>query len=188
MASKGGLSGLAVAVAAIGGVFVYMGIKDVPLLDGLREFAAGKLPAGREPKKYVPKVAPVGNADGGNTAVGNPAPPGTYKLGLVLPNVSKWAYIIGGTFGIKTIGGWRVDKDFADHPSGRAIDVMINNIPNGMAVGEQIANFCIAHAKEMNLQYFIWNRRSWNPDRNAYAAYTSTGNPHTDHVHITFKG
>ena len=183
--AKGGLSGLAVAVAAVGGVFVYMGIKDVPVLDGLREFASGKLPAGREQKKVLPKV--VGNADGGNTAIGNPAPSGTYNLGLVLPNVYKWAYIIGGTFGIKTIYGWRATDPFPDHPSGRAIDVMINNIPNGMTVGESVANFGIAHHAEMNLKYMIWNRRSWNPERGSWAPYTGS-NPHTDHVHFTFNG
>ena len=48
--SNGGISGLAVAVTAVGGFLVYAGIKDVPLQDGLREILAGKTPVGRAPK------------------------------------------------------------------------------------------------------------------------------------------
>lgn len=50
MADKRGISGLAVALAAAGGFLVYSGLKDVSPLDGLRELAAGRLPAGRPPQ------------------------------------------------------------------------------------------------------------------------------------------
>jgi cell wall-associated NlpC family hydrolase len=47
--ADGGISGLAVAVAAVGGFLVYAGIKDVPLEQGLREILSGKTPTGRVP-------------------------------------------------------------------------------------------------------------------------------------------
>lgn len=45
--ADGGISGLAVAVTAVGGFLVYAGIKDVPLQEGLREILSGKTPTGR---------------------------------------------------------------------------------------------------------------------------------------------
>jgi peptidoglycan DL-endopeptidase CwlO len=48
---------------AAGGYLVYAGIRDVPLLEGLRELAGGKLPAGR-----APKITSVGFSVGGATA------------------------------------------------------------------------------------------------------------------------
>ncbi len=195
MAAKGGVSGLAVAVAAIGGVFVYMGVKDVPLMDGLREFAKGNLPAGRDPKKYAQfPAAGTGSGAGSGVGTGQRAAPGTYKLGLVLPNVSNIAYEVGGKFGIKTIHGWRAVDPYPDHPSGRALDFMIDNVPNGHAVGEALSAHLIANAAAINMQYIIWNERTWNPDRKSWAFYgpaarsSSPSVRHTNHVHLTVKG
>jgi cell wall-associated NlpC family hydrolase len=42
-----GVSGIAVAVAAVGGFLVYAGIKDIDLVTGLREIVGGKAPTGR---------------------------------------------------------------------------------------------------------------------------------------------
>lgn len=46
MADKG-VSGLGVAVATAGAFLVYVGIRDVPVLQGLREIVGGELPKGR---------------------------------------------------------------------------------------------------------------------------------------------
>jgi cell wall-associated NlpC family hydrolase len=45
-----GISGLAVAAGAAGGLLLYSGINDVPLIDAIREVAAGRTPTPRPPK------------------------------------------------------------------------------------------------------------------------------------------
>lgn len=50
MAKRPGISGLAVSLVGSGLYLVYAGLRNVPLLDGLRDLAAGKLPAARPPK------------------------------------------------------------------------------------------------------------------------------------------
>lgn len=111
-----------------------------------------------------------------------------YNLPNVQPPVVAAANEIGSKFGLKTIGGWRKTDKYPDHPSGLALDLMVNNMPNSQALGDAIAEYLIANAARLNLKYLIWNRRSWNPTRKTWAPYTSTDNPHTDHVHATFTG
>lgn len=53
MAKGGGISGLAVAMATVGGFFVYIGVRNVPVLQGLREILKGQTPTGR-PKRTTP--------------------------------------------------------------------------------------------------------------------------------------
>lgn len=64
MAKRGGISGLALALASAGGFLVYAGLKDVSPLEGLRELAAGRLPAGRPPKT-TPVSFDEGDGTGG---------------------------------------------------------------------------------------------------------------------------
>ncbi len=65
-----GISGLAVAVAAVGGFLIYAGIKDVDTITGLREIISGKTPTGRAQKQTAQFGTAVGNAasDLGNAA------------------------------------------------------------------------------------------------------------------------
>lgn len=111
-----------------------------------------------------------------------------YNLPNVQPPVVAAANEIGAKFGLKTIGGWRKSDPFPDHPSGLALDLMVNNMPNSMTLGDQIAQYLIDNAKRLNLKYLIWNGRTWNPTRGTWAPYTATSNKHTDHVHATFTG
>lgn len=80
MADKRGISGLALTFAAAGGFLLYAGIKDVPILDGLRELAGGRLPAGRPPAPFaVDFTAPrqgFGPADPGAGVPDGGSPPG----------------------------------------------------------------------------------------------------------------
>lgn len=46
---SGGISGLAVGAATVGAFFVYMGVKNVSVLDGMRSILGGQLPAGTPP-------------------------------------------------------------------------------------------------------------------------------------------
>lgn len=52
MAKGGGISGLAVAMATAGGFLVYIGVRNVPILQGLREILKGQTPTAR-PKKVT---------------------------------------------------------------------------------------------------------------------------------------
>lgn len=183
--AKGGISGLSVAVAAVGGFVVYAGIRDVPLVEGLRELLQGKVPTGREQKKPIvfPGKASTGIAKTGTTT----AIDGRYKLGAVQPHVKLAAYEVGPQFNITTIGGWRAGDAF-DHPRGLALDFMIDNIPNGTAVGGQLANYLWTNRDRLGITYVIWNRRiiSVSRQREGWRRY-SGASPHTDHVHGSFE-
>ena len=104
-----------------------------------------------------------------------------YNLGPVQPWVEAAAYFIGPRHNIKTIGGWRPSDPFPDHPSGHALDFMITS----QAQGDQVAADVIANAQALGVSYLIWNHRTWSPQQ-GWQPYTSTDNPHTDHVHVTF--
>jgi len=106
-----------------------------------------------------------------------------YYLGppdkMKYPWVQQAADLLGPMFGIKTIGGYRPSDPYPDHPGGYALDLMTYN-------GQALADYAVAHADALNVDYIIWNKRSWNSRRKSWAPYTGS-NPHTDHVHITFK-
>jgi hypothetical protein len=106
-----------------------------------------------------------------------------YSLGPVKPWVQNAAYIVGPLFGIKDIGGWRKSDPFPDHPNGDALDYMVPNT----SVGDAVANYHIQNAAALNVKYLVWNHRAWDPQR-GWHPYTSTSNPHTDHVHVTYLG
>ncbi|MBF6341577.1 M23 family metallopeptidase [Nocardia abscessus] len=93
---------------------------------------------------------------------------------------------------ITTIGGWRESDPYPDHPSGRAIDVMIPDYATGegKALGDSIADYVMAHAGDFHVEYIIW--------RQVYRAADGTSNlmddrggdtaNHFDHVHISVTG
>lgn len=63
----GGISGIGVAVATLGGFLMYVGVRDVPIVEGLREITSGRKPTPR-PKtptnvEYV--IPPSGGGGGG---------------------------------------------------------------------------------------------------------------------------
>lgn len=105
-----------------------------------------------------------------------------YTLGPVKSWVESAAYLIGPMFDIKTIYGWRKTDPFPDHPSGHALDFMIKSKSQGQAV----ADYAVANYQSLGVKYVIWNHQVWNP-RQGWHPYTSTSNPHTDHVHVTFN-
>lgn len=114
-----------------------------------------------------------------------------YHVGAVKPWVQQAADIIGNLFNVNSEGGVRNDP-LPDHPSGHAVDFMINQpgTPAGYAQGNAIANFAVAHYRELGIKYVIWNKRYWDPQQGwiPYTAPSVIGyNPHTNHVHVTFN-
>ncbi|MFL0579517.1 serine hydrolase [Dietzia sp. 179-F 9C3 NHS] len=90
---------------------------------------------------------------------------------------------------VKTIGGWREDERSPDHPSGRAIDVMVPMDDEGKKLGDRVANYFTEHADELNVVSVIWQQRYW--EGGEWSDMEDQGDPtenHMDHVHISFHG
>lgn len=182
-------------------MLIFAGLRNASVTDTLRALIRGKLPPSRgsdlEPERetmlrVLQKAQDLG-AKLGDAATGLiggigtlPSPSGKYKLGPVKAWTAQVAELIGTRFGLKTIGGWRASDPYPDHPGGYALDLMIDDMPGGAALGQQIADFLVANWRELKVRYVIWNRRVWSVSRIAegWRPYTGT-NPHTDHVHLT---
>lgn len=96
----------------------------------------------------------------------------------------------GGTTGY---GGYACRPNTANtsqlsvHGTGRAIDIMIplkagdaNN-----AVGDPIANYLVANAKAIGIQFIIWDRNDWGASRSLPKQRAYGGPiPHKDHIHV----
>ena len=91
--------------------------------------------------------------------------------------------------------GYRAANPASDHPSGRAIDVMINDwdAPSGNAQGWRVANFVAANAKEWNVKYVIWDAKIYTPNSGTWRPYrhpsgaTDANNLHLNHVHVSTR-
>lgn len=110
-----------------------------------------------------------------------------YGLKGVTTNTTKAADYWGSKYGIKSIGGYREHGSVpgSDHPKGRALDFMINNIKNGTSTGTALANDIIKNYRAWNVSYVIWNRYIWSPSK-GWRKYNGPS-PHTDHVHVSFN-
>ncbi len=92
---------------------------------------------------------------------------------------------------ITTYYGVRPDS-IPDHPSGRALDLMIPNYSSaaGVALGGEVAAWARTNAKELGIQYVIWNQHIWNiqRDQEGWRYMADRGGDsanHKNHVHIT---
>ena len=93
---------------------------------------------------------------------------------------------------VQTIGGWRPTDAFPDHPSGRAVDVMIPNYTSGQgkALGDRIAKYLLANASALRIEYLIW-RQEYRPAVGEPNMMEDRGGDtanHMDHVHVTTSG
>lgn len=96
---------------------------------------------------------------------------------------------------ITTIYGWRASSAYSsDHPSGRAIDIMIPNwsTPPGTQLGDAIALYLQQRHTTLRIRYLIWRQRNWNVERDAavtaWRPMADRGSPtqnHLDHVHVS---
>lgn len=137
-----------------------------------------------EQQKALQGVNPNFNYDGNFTPNGSSR---KYGLKGVTANTGKAADYWGSKYGISTIGGYREHGSVpgSDHPKGRAIDLMINDIKNGKATGTALANDIIKNYKAWDVSYVIWNRYIWSPGK-GWRRYNGPS-PHTDHVHVSFN-
>ncbi|PWV74461.1 peptidoglycan DD-metalloendopeptidase family protein [Nocardia neocaledoniensis] len=92
---------------------------------------------------------------------------------------------------VREIGGQREDP-LPDHPSGRAIDILIPDPTSGegKALGDRIADFVITNAAALRIDYLIWRQtyRSATGESNLMEDRGSVTANHFDHVHVTTLG
>lgn len=67
-----GIPGMAIGMATLGGFLMFVGIKDVPIRDGLRELLAGKVPEGTAKPKKTAAAAQAVLARGAMGGMGIP--------------------------------------------------------------------------------------------------------------------
>ncbi|MEU9805425.1 hypothetical protein [Mycobacterium sp. NPDC050853] len=113
---------------------------------------------------------------GGGALMGLPAgvgPKGS-KAGLQPGASQLWDFITTNFPEVREIGGVRQDA-IADHPSGRALDIMVGN---DKALGDRINQSIRANAPALGLDSTIW-RDKWED----LGGNSSTVAGHQDHVH-----
>lgn len=125
MASRGTLSGLAVAEITAGLVFAWSGVENVPVVTVLRALATGHLPAKGPSGQYVAST-------GGATSTGAPAP----KPPLKDLSGTETANRTLGQFLAATYG-WGIGKDWQalDYGWGQLESGWNNQVYNGGTVG-----------------------------------------------------
>jgi uncharacterized protein YgiM (DUF1202 family) len=81
---------------------------------------------------------------------------------------------------------------FTDHSTGRALDLMIPNYKSasGKALGYKVAAWARANARDLGINYVIWNQHIWNitRDNEGWRYMADRGGDsanHKNHVHIT---
>lgn len=106
----------------------------------------------------------------------------TGPLGAVKDYVREAAEFLGCLFGEPTMHGVAGRAGTSDHPSGKAIDFMVDR-----ATGDQLADCALRNMDSLGISYVIWEQRintgsGWEPMEDRGGA---TAN-HMDHVHISF--
>lgn len=143
-------------------------------------------------------VAGVRPAAGSSGSTGEPAGQTNshrkYALGKVKPITATVANTLGPRFGIRTIGGYRAgnSRDPQGHPSGLALDLMTNDIPNGTATGQRMADYIVEHHEQLGVKYLIWRQQVWSAQRSdeGWRGMADRGSPtqnHMDHVHLSLQ-
>ena len=102
-------------------------------------------------RRQFPLVAVALGTAAHQTANANAYPAMIGTAGL-RANAANLAQYIANTYpGVQSIGGVRPDP-LPDHPSGRAIDIMVSN----MGLGDTIAADIRSQAGRFNVSYILW--------------------------------
>ncbi|SER36587.1 SH3 domain-containing protein [Microlunatus flavus] len=136
-------------------------------------------------EKYLSKKKPSdGGGSGGGSLSGS-------RKGLK-PNAIKVLDAVEKNWPqIKTFGGVHPDP-LPDHPSGRALDLMIPNYKSkaGKQLGHDLSRWLRSHHGELGINYIIWDQHIWNVQRDSegWRSMASRGSDsanHKNHVHVT---
>ncbi|MDT7551708.1 MAG: hypothetical protein QOI16_244, partial [Pseudonocardiales bacterium] len=106
----------------------------------------------------------------------------TSGLGGVKPHVRAAARFLGCRFGEPTTYGVAGRAGTSDHPTGLAVDFMVDR-----TTGDRLAACALQNRGALGISYVIWRQRinfgtGWQPmeDRGGITAN------HFDHVHVSF--
>jgi len=131
------------------------------------------------PARVTPKLTPP------KPAAVNPGCGAVTALAGTLPWVSRAGRLLMVHFHIppaKVLGRGSRGTAGSDHPKGLALDLLMPGI------GDQLADYVLAHRVELGVTYVIWRQRyndgrGWQPmeDRGSITAN------HYDHVHVSFR-
>ncbi|MFC4943968.1 hypothetical protein [Pseudonocardia sp. GCM10023141] len=107
----------------------------------------------------------------------------TGGLGAVLPHVRTAAQFLGCRFGKPTMYGVSGRGGVSDHPSGKAVDFMVDT-----ATGNQLADCALQNMKALGISYVIWRQRiNFGSGWQAMEDRGSVTENHYDHVHVSFN-
>ncbi|MGB3955428.1 MAG: SH3 domain-containing protein [Brooklawnia sp.] len=140
--------------------------------------------------------SPVSTSPGSVQGPNAPAPDGSHSLtfggssGLtqLRESTKQVVYAVRENYPqIHTMYGYRQDP-LPDHPSGRAVDIMMPNGANDVALGDDIAAFLQRNANSLNIEYLIWRQRIWINGQSGWTWMADRGGitaNHYDHIHVT---
>jgi hypothetical protein len=80
-----------------------------------------------------------------------PPPPCPTTLDGVKPHAAQVGHHVGGKFGVDNIGGATGRGGSGDHPTGLALDFMVDT-----ATGNALADYVLANRKAFGVTYVIW--------------------------------
>jgi TP901 family phage tail tape measure protein len=136
---------------------------------------------------YAKRAANSGGGGGGGSSSGGGGggkSVGIGEMGLFNP-VAHIADKIDAKFGTKIISGYRAADAYGEHNTRTAFDIGIKNLQQGW----EVARWAKRHADQIGLQWVIFDKHIWNPDRasEGWRGMPDRGSPtanHMDHVHI----
>ena len=132
-------------------------------------------------------------AAGGNSQTGTGSTRTGSNFNLTPTSVAAKAAIEARFPEVSQIGGYREDPNYPnEHPAGKALDVMIPNwnTAAGKAYGDEVAQYLLANASALGIDYILWQQRQWNADGTSSPMRdlkNATDN-HMDHVHVHTEG
>jgi hypothetical protein len=145
------------------------------LVKAVRGAESRRAPATRP---QAPKTPPQASTPSPTTDCGL----NTSGLGAVKPHVRAAARLLGCRFGEPTMYGVAGRGGTSDHPTGLAVDFMVDR-----ATGDRLAACALENRGALGITYVIWRQRinfgsGWQPmeDRGGITAN------HFDHVHVSF--
>lgn len=174
-----GIPGAAVFLVGIGAYLMYAGVRGVPLVEGARSLIRGEEPEGKTASSRVGEIlagsglAPAGSSSGiiGDLGLEGNAAAALPKFKMLFPTMVFYGRAD------------RPDNPSSDHPKGKAIDAMTSD----PAVAERVIALFL---QQSGAKYWIWNRQIASRERlwvrRRYTGEGAGGNPHTDHVHLSF--
>lgn len=128
----------------------------------------------------MPRFKEGGEIDGGGRLLPTPGEGGMQDIAKLAKRLIHRIWP-----SITTIGGYRQDA-YPEHPSGRALDVMVGV---GNPIGDEVTSWALANDAVLPLQHALWKQTVWMPG-GATQPMGDRGSPtqnHMDHPHLWYK-